>query len=251
MKNNLSCILVYSVAASLLAQTPDSQAPKVDAASGTPASVTSTPKPSILPEVDKLENAASQISLDISRLHIEKWKTGSVAKSGAQANCDSVQRNLSSALPALIAAVRADSENLSAEFKLYRNVYALSEVVSSLVDATRAFGSNSDSEALAQQLQMLNSVRRNLGESLEQLTAAQQQELNQARSQIKAQQEQLAAAQAATTEARKQLELAQAEPPKKPAAKKKPVAKKSTTPSSGSNSTSPSQTSASSPSPKP
>ncbi len=40
---------------------------------------------------------------------------------------------------------------------------ALCDVVNSLTDATRAFGPNSDYEALAKQSQVLSSVRRNLG----------------------------------------------------------------------------------------
>lgn len=212
-------------------QSPEATTPTSAGNSGNGANVVNATQPLILPDLEKLEAAASQISLDIARLRIERWKAGSLAKSSAQANADSVQRNLTSALPALIAAARSAPDDLSAEFKLYRNMNALCDVVNSLTDATRAFGPNSDYEALAKQSQVLSSVRRNLGESLEQRTAATQQELNQARVQIKTQQEQLAAAAKAPP---KEVVVAETEPPKKPAPKKKAVAKKPV-PTSGSN----------------
>jgi hypothetical protein len=178
---------------------------------------------SILPDLERLETAASQISIDIGQLRIEKWKGGGTAKSAAQANADSVQRNLRSALPSLIVAVRSSPDDLGAEFRLYREMNALCDVVSSLTDAARGFGPKSDYDALAKQSQMLSLVRRNLGESLEQRTASTQQELNQARIQIKTQQEQLAAA---TKAPPKEIVVAETEPPKKPAPKKKTVSKK-------------------------
>ena len=204
-------------------QTPQATTPSSSGNNGNPANVVNATQSPILPDLEKLEAAASQISLDIGRLRIEKWKAGSPAKSAAQANADSVQRNLTTALPALIAAVRSAPDDLNAEFKLYRNMNALCDVVNSLTDATRAFGPNSDYEALAKQSQAFSSVRRNLGESLEQRTAATQQELNQARTQIKTQQEQLAAAAKAPP---KEAVVAETEPPKKPAPKKKAAAKK-------------------------
>jgi peptidoglycan hydrolase CwlO-like protein len=129
---------------------------------------------------------------------------------------------------------------VNAEFKLYRNLDALYEVFGTLTEVTRVFGQKGDYEALAQQLQVIGSTRRKLGESLEQLTATAQNQLNQMRAQIKAQQEQLAAAAAAPP---KQIVVAQAEPPKKAAPKKKSVAKKPASAGSGSNSNSPSSNS--------
>ncbi len=97
-------------------QSPEAAIPSSAGNSGNGANVVNATQSSILPDVEKLEAAASQIPLDIGRLRIEKWKAGSLAKSSAQANADSVQRNLASALPALIAAVRSAPDDLSAEF---------------------------------------------------------------------------------------------------------------------------------------
>lgn len=247
MKIASGLLLLLFASTLALSQTPAGTLQSPANGSGGSAIVANTTKPAILPELDRLETAASQITVDIGKLRIEKWKTGSVAKSAAKADADSVQRNLASALPGLIASVRAAPENLNAEFKLYRNLNALCDVVGSLTAAARAFGPNNDYEAVAQQLQVLGSVRRTMGDSLDQLSAAQQQELDQARIQIKTQQEQLAAAAAAPP---RETVVAQTEPPKKPAPKKKTVSKKSATPGSAPSSSSPSQTTAGNTSPK-
>jgi BMFP domain-containing protein YqiC len=121
----------------------------------------------------------------ISQLKIERWKADGNSKRQAESNAESIQRNLTSALPGMISGVRAAPQDLGAEFKLYRNVNALYDVVSSLTESTGAFGPKSDYEALAQQLDTLDSVRRNLGDSLEQLSASTQSQLDQLRTQVK------------------------------------------------------------------
>ena len=221
MKLASSALLLLLASAPLL-----SQAPEAPAAQPANPSVESDSMSSIVPDLDELQTASSQAAETIGRLNIGKWKASSEAKSAAQADANSVQRNLTSAMPGMIAAVRAAPNLLNAEFKLYRNLNALYEVFGTVVDATRLYGSRADFDALSQQMRTFESVRRKLAEGLEQLTADTQRNLDQLRTQIKTQQDQLAASEAATADARKQLELAQAELAKKSAPKKKTVAKK-------------------------
>ena len=184
---------------------------------------------SILPDLDRLQAAASQAALDIGHMRIEKWKVDGESKRQAQSNADSVQRNLTSALPGLIESVRSAPQDLNAEFKLYRNLNALYDVMGTLAESAGAFGPRSDYEALTEQFQVIASVRRNLGDALERLTAATQSELTQLRSQVRAQQ------QVATTPAAppKKVVVDDTEPtPKTVRKKKKPVSSGS---SSGSN----------------
>jgi hypothetical protein len=235
MKFGLSLLLLLFAPASLLSQAPD--APSSGSVSGGEKSTTNAgaPKPSILPDLDKLQTVAARAATDIGQLHIEKWKTNSSAKSNAQADADSVQHNLKSALPGLIDAVRSAPEDLHAQFKLYRNLNALYDVFGTLTEATRVFGQKNNYEAMSEQLHVIGSSRRKLGEGLEQLTATTQDQLNQLRMQVKDQQEKLATAEAAAAEARKELVLAQNETPKKAAPRKKSVAKKPATAGSNSN----------------
>ena len=211
----------------LLASAPLlSQLPEAPAAEPPSPSVASDSMSSIVADLDKLQTASSQAAETIGRLNIGKWKASSEAKTAAKADVNSVQRNLTSAMPGMIAAVRAAPNDLNAEFKLYRNLNAVYEVFGIVVDATRLYGPRADYDALSEQMRTFESVRRKLGEGLEQLTAEAQHNLDQLRAQIKTQQDQLAASEAATADARKQLELAQAEFAKKSAPKKKTVAKK-------------------------
>ena len=238
MKIGLSLLLLLFASTSILSQTQEAAPASSIPGGKNPAPAADNPTASILTDLDRLQSVASQAAADIGQLHIEKWKANSNAKSNAQADADSVQHNLTSALPGLIDAVRSALEDVNAAFKLYRNLNALYDVFGTLTEATRVFGQKSEYEALSQQLQMISSARRKLGEGLEQLTATTQSQLTQLRIQNKSQQEQLAAAQAAAAEARKELVLAQNEPPKKPVTKKK--AKKSATSGSTSNSNPPS-----------
>ena len=139
----------------------------------------------MLPDLNRLETTASQANLELQHLRIDKWKADADSKRQAQANADSLQRNLTSALPGLIVAVRAAPQDLNAGFKLYRNVNALYDVFASLTEVTGAFGPKSEFQALAQQLDTIDSVRRNLGDALEQLTSSTQSELVQLRTQVR------------------------------------------------------------------
>jgi len=187
----------------------------------------------ILPDLDKLQAAASRATADIGSLRIDKWKADAETKRQAQNNADSVQRNLTSALPGLIEGVRSAPQDLNAEFKLYRNLNALYDVFGSLTETAGAFGPRSDYEAMAQQFQVIGSVRRNLGDALEQLTASTQSEVTQLRSQIRAQQQAAAAAAAAPP---KKVVVDDNEPaPKTVRKKKKPVAAPSDSAATASN----------------
>jgi hypothetical protein len=223
----LPALLVLLGSLSLLAQTPDAPPPSqaADAAVASPAP--------ILKELDRLQTFAEHATQDIGHLRIESWKANSAAKSAAQADATSIQRNITSALPVMIAAVRAEPDNVKAQFELYRNVNALHDVFGTVTDAARIFAQKGEYDALSQELQLLGSVRRSLGETLEQSTAATQVQLKEMRAQIAQQREQLAAADAATDDAKKQLALAQAELAKKPAPKKKAAAKKPAATASG------------------
>jgi hypothetical protein len=234
MKIALCLLLLWFASALLLSQTPEAAPPTSASGGEKPATTASGSMTSILPDLDKLQTVSEQAAANLGQLHIEKWKANSGAKSVAQADADSVQRNLTSALPGLIGAVRSAPEDTNAAFKLYRNLNALYDVFGTLTESTRVFGQRAAYETLSQQLQLVGSVRRKLGESLEQLTASTQKQLVQMRSQMKAQQQQLAAAQAETAEVRKELAVAQTPPPPKKAAKKKTVAKKPAATGSGS-----------------
>jgi hypothetical protein len=176
--------LLTACGANMPAQSPSAPPTPAKVAAGAPISA----------DLDRLQSAASQANLDIAHMRIEKWKADGASKQLAQSNADSLQRNLTSALPGLIDGFRAAPQDLSAGFKLYRNLNALYDVLASFTEAAGAFGPKNDYDTLAQQLMVIDSVRRDLGDNLEGLAASKQAELNQLRLQMQNLQQAAAAA---------------------------------------------------------
>jgi|SRR5882762_913382 len=174
--------------------------------------------------LSQLEDASKATQADLAKLRIERWKTDGSTKKQALANVDSIQRNLQGALPEIIGQLRAAPENLSATFKLYRNLDALYDVLGSVVESAGAFGPKDDFQALSNDLNAFESSRRALGERLEKLTSAKENEIARLRADLKAAQ----AAIPATPPQKTVIDDTQ--PAKKAAPKKKPVPKKPATP---------------------
>lgn len=187
--------------------------------------------------LDRLQSAASQANADIARMHIDKWKADNETRQQSQANAGSLQRNLTTALPGLISDVRTAPQDLTAGFKLYRNLNALYDVLASFTEAAGAFGPKADFDALAQQLTIIDTARRDLGERLEGQTAQTQVELNKLRAQVRTLQQA-----AVPPPPPKKVVVDNSDTGKKPTHKKKPAADASSQPDSGSSTTSPAAT---------
>ena len=213
MNMRLSLLYLFLASATALAQIP-ANGTGASAGPGHAQSAGSASTVSVSADLDRLQSAAAQATLDLGHLRIDKWKTDAESKRQAQANADSVRRNLTSALPGLIDAVRSAPQDLSAEFKLYRNLNALYDVFISLTESAGAFGPKSDYEALTQQLETIDSVRRSLGDAVEHLTSSTQSELTQLRAQVRTYQPAAAASP-------KKVVVDDTEPPKKTVHKKK------------------------------
>lgn len=137
--------------------------------------VAAGPAPAAMNSVDlgmllaKIEQDTQALNGEISRLRIDKWKTDSGTKQQETENAASIQRNITAALPDLIAAVRNQPQSLAANFKLYRNLSALHDVLANLGESTGAFGKKEEYEAIAPEIGSLDQSRRNYGDYLEQL----------------------------------------------------------------------------------
>jgi hypothetical protein len=171
----------------------------------------------------QLEATAKTTQADLMKLRIDRWKTDGGTKKQALGNVDSIQRNLQNALPAIIAQLRGAPEDMTATFKLYRNLDALYDVLGSVAESTGAFGSKDDLQALSTDLNDFEATRKQVAERLESLAASKEQEIVRLRTDLKT-------AQAAVpVEPPKKIVVDDNEPAKKPAVKKKPVAKKPAT----------------------
>jgi hypothetical protein len=180
----------------------------------------------------QLEQVSQSTQVDLAGTRIDRWKTDANTKRQTQANVESVERNLKTALPEIIGQMRNSPENLAASFRLYRNLDALYDVLSSVVEAAGAFGSKDEFQALDNDFNTIESARRSLAERMQGLAESKETELVQLRTQVRNAQQNAVAAPP------KKVIVDDTEPVKKPPTKKKAPAKtppkpSGTTPATG------------------
>jgi hypothetical protein len=129
----------------------------------------------------QLEEASQAAQLDLAKMRIEKWKTDSGSKRQAEGNAESIQRNLKTALPEIIAELKASPESLTSTFKLYRNLDALYDVFESIAESAGAFGSKDEFQALENDVSAFERLRRSVAERMETLAAAKEVEVTRLR----------------------------------------------------------------------
>jgi DNA repair exonuclease SbcCD ATPase subunit len=215
-------LAVLSPAALICAQTMTSQ-------TGAPVSYTSSNQLNGI--LSQVQQTSQGMQNDLSRLRIDKWKTDGNTKRQSQGNVESIQRNLQSAIPEIITALRNSPENLAETFRMYRNLDALYDVFSNVVESAGAFGPKDDFQALENDLGALETTRHAVADRMETLANAKESELNRLRTEIRA-------AQAAPPSPPKKVIVDDTEPPKK-SVKKKSTTKKPTSSNSTTSTTKP------------
>lgn len=133
----------------------------------------------------QLQQASQDANVALGRLRIDRWRTDSGQKQQAQANADSLQRNLTAALPELLGKTRQNPQDLSVNFKLYRNLSAVYDVLATVTEWAGAYGPKDQYENLAQPVSVMDSVRRSLADRMESLAASKEAELARLKSQTK------------------------------------------------------------------
>jgi hypothetical protein len=164
--------------------------------------------------LSQLEQAAQSSQVDLAKLRIERWKADSGSKRQTEANVESVQRNLQTALPGIIGELRNSPENLASTFKLYRNLDALYDVFGSVVEAAGAFGSKDEFQTLQNDLGALERSRRSFADRMETLAGAKEGELVRLRTALQNAQA------AVSSQPAKKVVVDDTEPPKKAVKKK-------------------------------
>jgi hypothetical protein len=162
----------------------------------------------------QLQKTAQDMQSGLAQTRIEKWKTDGATKRQTLANVDSIERNLQSALPEIVAQLNNSPEDLAASFKLYRNLDALYDVFGSVVESAGAFGSKDEFQDLGNDMNELEKARRAFGERMQKLVASKEDELAHLRAQVKT----LTAAPPPPPP--KKIVVDDTEPPKQPAKKK-------------------------------
>jgi len=164
--------------------------------------------------LSQLEQTSQQTQLDLAKLRVEKWKTDSNNKRQMQTNVESLERNLQSALPEMISQLRMSPENLTATFRVYRNLTALYDVFAAVAESAGAFGTKDEFQALENDLTMLERSRRAFADRMETLAGAKEAELARLRAAVQTGQG------GTNSQQPKKVVVDDNEPPKKPARKK-------------------------------
>jgi hypothetical protein len=197
----LSSLLALS--AVCVAQTENQTAP--------PVSYTSITELNQL--LSNLDQTSQQLLGDLGRLRIEKWKTDGGTKRQTQSDVESIQRNLQTALPGILNDLKNSPESTPLTFKVYRNLDALYDVLSSVVESTGAFGSKDEFQTLEKNLASLEDSRRAFADRMDKIATAKETEIAQLRTALQTARAEIPP---------KKVVVDDTEPPaKKPATKKK------------------------------
>ena len=201
---SLRCLLLLLLIAPAIAQNQSAASP--------PVSYSSISQLNLL--LSQLEQASQQTQLDLAKLRVEKWKTDSNNKRQMQTNVESLERNLQSALPEMISQLRMSPENLTATFRVYRNLTALYDVFAAVAESAGAFGTKDEFQALENDLSMLERSRRAFADRMETLAGVKEAELARLRTAVQTGQG------GTNSQQPKKVIVDDNESPKKPARKK-------------------------------
>ena len=233
MTKLLVCLLDIGMSSATVAQVNSPAVPTSTRAPSPASSNSVQPGGDVAASLAQLNQVTEDARVSLARLRMDKWKGDSRSRKQAEADAQSVQRNITAALPTMMQQVRANPGSLAATFKLYRNLNALYDVMFNLTESAGAFGSKEEYEALATDISNLDRIRRSLADQVEAMASARDTEVAQLR-----------------MRARQTAATAAAAPPKKivvddtaPAKKstKKPASKKKSTTASDQQATAKSQ----------
>ncbi len=118
------------------------------------------PSAILRPSLEILHTALGEMSTD-------KWKASAAIRTEADGNLRSVQRDLQSTLPPLLAAADAAPDSAAKAVPVFRNVDALYDVMLRLDAAGRLAAPSNQISALDQALAAVGDARRALGDQLQ------------------------------------------------------------------------------------
>ncbi len=128
-----------------------------------PAQTAAAPAPF---PVANLRPALANVQTAIGNLSIPRWKASSEVRAASQQDVASMQRDLNTTLPGLMAQVEAQTSGaaaLSPSFAVFRNLDALYDVLLRVTETAALTGSSYDSNSLEQARAGLEDARSKLG----------------------------------------------------------------------------------------
>jgi hypothetical protein len=136
----------------------------------------------------QVQKATSSANVNLGKLRIEKWKTDSQQKQQMQQVADSLQKNITNAVPGLISDVQTSRGGVLASFKLYHNLNVVYEFLSSMAEAAGAYGKKEEYQPLEGDATALDTVRQNLSTYIEQASGKMEAENRAAANALQARQ---------------------------------------------------------------
>lgn len=163
MKTALAVIVIISLSLGLTAQTTKQPSP---AKPSQPA--TSPGDPALNTVLSDLQHVSEAANADIGKLRIERWKADNSQKQQMQQVAESLQKNLTRAVPELISDAQAAPGSVAKTFKLYHNLNVVYEFLDSLSQAAGAYGRKEEYDPLANDVTSLDQVRQKLSDYIDQ-----------------------------------------------------------------------------------
>lgn len=117
--------------------------------------------------LSQIQKATLSMNSNLAKLRIEKWRTDPEQKAQLQKMANSLQRNITSAVPGLVSDVQSSRGSVSSAFKLYHNMNVVYEYLNSLTDAAGSLGKREEYEPLAEDAAALDSAREGLSNYIE------------------------------------------------------------------------------------
>lgn len=170
------CIASAIVAVSIVTASAGQTASGVQSASQPAATIS----PSVI-----LQPALSEIQGSTSALNISKWKAPGRVKEAAQQDVQSIQQDLSSAVPGLLAQADAAPASVTPSFALYRNIDALYDVLLRISETADLAAPSNEAASLASCLQQLETARKTLGDSILQVSQRNDAEIASAKTALR------------------------------------------------------------------
>lgn len=166
MKTVLAVIVLASLIAAVPGQTarPPAQPRPVSDQPSAPAAAAGPNLNAILSDLQRVSLATNG---DLGKLRIDKWKADGPEKQQMQQVADSLQRNITQAVPGLITDLQGSPGSVLKAFKLYHNLNVVYEFLSSLSEAAGAYGKREEYDPLSSDASGLDRVRQNLSDYIE------------------------------------------------------------------------------------
>ncbi len=161
-------------------------APASQAAAAQGSAAGSLPDAALQESLTKVQAMAQKSDADVGRLHIDKWKADRQNKQQSEAIAESIRKNLTTAIPDLVARLQTEPDSVIANFKLYRNLNALYDSFASLAESAGAFGPADQYAPLASDVTQLDQLRRQIAQRVETLAVSSEGELARMRAEAAA-----------------------------------------------------------------